>query len=373
MDTHLGLGFLMILIAAVSGGAFGLQYTIMRRYTVENVSLVSLFFATVVVPLIAINFLLPGWTTAIAQAGWRTNMMVFLFGFGWGLGAITFGYAFNLLGMALAATIIKGLTIALGSGVPLLRNWDAVAPDARTWTFIGIATLLLGTTVSGRAGILREREKSGPAPAKTHSDASHRQHSARRRIFLLGFIACVCSGFLSAFINLGFEFGNPLEENMKALFPGELTWRATLIRWMPMYWGGITALMIFMGGRMIRMGTWRNYLAPQSGRDFMIASSMGIVHFLAQIPYGIGAYYLGALGTSVGWGANIGMALIVATSIGFMTGEWRGVSRRAVSHILTGICVVIFATGLLAYANSLQTAYTAMPKMDVATTTAEAK
>jgi hypothetical protein len=86
---------------------------------------------------------------------------------------------------------------------------------------------------------------------------------------------------------------------------------------------------------------------------------MGVVHFLAQIPYGIGAYYLDKagradLGTTLGWGANIGMALIVAASIGFATGEWTGVSRRAVRTLLAGIAVLIFAIGILAYANSLQ-------------------
>src|SRR5687768_3041691 len=87
-------GFLFILIAAIAGGAFGLQYRVMRRYTVENTSLISLFFATIVVPLIAVQFLLPGWTGAIQEVDLRTNLLVYGFGFGWGLGAITYAYGF---------------------------------------------------------------------------------------------------------------------------------------------------------------------------------------------------------------------------------------------------------------------------------------
>jgi hypothetical protein len=162
------------------------------------------------------------------------------------------------------------------------------------------------------------------------------------------------SGGLSACANLGYDYAEPLEEAMG----GDLYWKATLIRWMPMYWGGITALLIFMGGSMLKNGTWRNYFAPGSLRDFSIASVMGAVHFLAQIPYGIGAYYLDKagradLGTTVGWGVNIGMALIVAASIGFATGEWTGISRRATNLLRLAIVVLIVAIGILAYSNSL--------------------
>jgi hypothetical protein len=48
------------------------------------------------------------------------------------------------------------------------------------------------------------------------------------------------------------------------------------------------------------------------------------------------------------------VALIVAASLGFITGEWKGVSKRAVNHLLVGIVVLIIALGVLAYAQSLQ-------------------
>jgi L-rhamnose-H+ transport protein len=352
------IGFGFILIAAVAGGAFGLQYRVMRKYTVENTSLISLFFATIVVPLIAAQILLPGWTDAIAEVGWSQNLLVFAFGFGWGLGAITYAYGFNILGMALAAAIIKGITIAIGSGWPLARRWEIVGPEVKTVTLLGLGILLVGTTLAGVAGVWREKELTGkhthdPDRPEEHLSTIPKQH---RGLFLVGLLMVLISGVLSSFANLGYDYARPLEQAMGS----DLHWKATLIRWMPMYWGGITALIIFMGGGMIRNGAWRNYFSPGTLRDFLIASSMGVVHFLAQIPYGIGAYYLDKagradLGTTVGWGANIGMALIVAASIGFATGEWVGVSRRSVRTLLAGIAVLIFAICILAYANSLQT------------------
>lgn len=345
-------GFGFIFIAAVAGGAFGLQYRVQRRYAVDNTALLSLFFATIVVPLIVINLVLPGWTKAISGAGLGAVLTVYLFGFGWGLGAITYAFGFNLLGMALGAAMIKGMSVAVGSGIPLVRRWDSVATEPKVLTILGILLLLAGTAISGKAGILRERDAqsaaglgAGPAEAKTA------QPQAKRTVFWRGMWWCAFSGVLSACANLGYDYGEPLQKAAAHL--GNLEFYGTLIRWMPMYWGGITALVLFMGGSMVRHGTWRNYFAPGSLRDFFVASSMGVVHFLAQIPYGIGAFYLGKLGTTVGFGVNLGMALIVASGIGFLTGEWKQASSAAKRTLYCGIAVLLAAMGVLAYANSL--------------------
>ena len=130
----------------------------MKKYTVENSSLLSLFFATIVIPLVAVHFILPGWTSVIREVRWETGLLVFVFGFCWGLGCITYAYGFNLLGMALAASLLKGVSVAVGAGVPLVRDWDRLPADAKTVTILGIAMLLAGTALGGRAGILRERE-----------------------------------------------------------------------------------------------------------------------------------------------------------------------------------------------------------------------
>lgn len=342
-------GFGMIFIAAVAGGAFGLQYRVMRRYSVDNASFLSMLFATIVVPLIAVYFILPEWTSAITAVGLQANLVVFVFGFGWGLGAITYAYGFSILGMALAASLLKGITVAIGSGVPLIRHWHEVSDEARLMTIFGILVLVIGTVIAGKAGVMREKEmREDPQKAEAVA-ASPVTYKPTGRIFWLGLASCLLSGILSACANLGYEFADSLEKAMG----GNLTWRATLIRWMPMYWGGITALTIFMGGSMIKHGTWRNYFTKDSLRDGLISSSMGGVHFLAQIPYGIGAFYLGTLGTTVGWGVNIGMALVVATTLGFLTGEWKGVSSTSTKTILSGIVVLMIAMGILAYANSL--------------------
>jgi len=357
MDVVFGFG--AIFIAAVAGGAFGLQYRVQRKYTVTNTALISLFFATIAVPLIVIHFLLPGWWDVLVDTEPRVFWLVFVLGFGWGLGAITYAFGFNLLGMALAAALIKGIAIGIGSGIPLFRRWDApeLTVGSKTLTIVGIIVLLVGTWISGRAGILRERELQGAreAPGPTPSGGGGKS------VLWMGMVWCLISGVLSACANLGYEFGEPLEQKYGAMAAaGELQqtepYNFTLIRWMPMWWGGMAALFVCMGGAMIRDGSWRNYSKAGTARDLFVASSMGVVHFLAQYPYGVGEYFLGELGTTVGWAVNIGMALIVAAGIGFLCGEWKGASKSSVKTILTGIFVLLGAIVLLGFAKALEAA-----------------
>jgi L-rhamnose-H+ transport protein len=120
-----------------------------------------------------------------------------------------------------------------------------------------------------------------------------------------------------------------------------------------MYWGGYLALSIVFGSKMLKRKTWRNYSGASAARDFGLAVLMGGLHFLAQIPYGMGTFYLGRLGTTVGWVVNIAFSLVVANLLGFITGEWRTAVALAKKIIVLGLTVMMVAVLVLAYANSL--------------------
>ena len=80
---------------------------------------------------------------------------------------------------------------------------------------------------------------------------------------------------------------------------------------------------------------------------------MGVIWFVATIPYGMGAYYLGRLGTSVGWAVYMAFTLLVASIFGFMTREWKGAPPRSIRTLYSGLSVLIAAIVLLALGNSM--------------------
>jgi hypothetical protein len=62
---------------------------------------------------------------------------------------------------------------------------------------------------------------------------------------------------------------------------------------------------------------------------------------------------LGALGASVGFGVVQGTLILGGQALGFLSGEWRGVTGKPRTHIGLAILVLVFSMLILAFGNSL--------------------
>ena len=336
-------GFGLIFFSAVCGGAFALPLRLRKRFEVENTMLVAFGFATIIIPLITASFFLPNWTQAISDTPSERILLVMALGFGWGIGGVTMALGINTIGMSITYATVMGLSTVVGSVIPMLRHWDAIPEAAKMWTFIGIAICVIGVIFCGRAGYLREKD------AQITEEASVRKKNIS--IFVLGFLACVVSGFLSACANIGFDQAQPIIDKMEQL--GAQPKFATLGGWMAMYWGGYLAMLIVFGSAIVRKKTLKNYTGAGAARDLILAVCMGLLHYLAQIPYGVGASYIGPeLGRTVGWAVCVASSLIVANLLGFGTGEWKKATAGSKNVLYLGLSVLIIAMICLAYANS---------------------
>lgn len=346
--NSLASGFALIMFSALAGGAFAVPLKMRRRYAWENTWLLGFFFALVVIPFATVSIFLPVWPQAVANSGVKTLAMATAFGFLWGWGAVTFAIGISAIGLSLGYAIIMGLNTAVGSIIPMARRWGEVAGEARVVILLGILACVAGVALCGRAGMLRER---AVAPDPSAAKVASAGHKTAAQLFLVGLLWCVLSGFLSACANLGFDFSNRIATQASLLGAGPLA--ASIGRWLPMYWGGFLAILIGTGSTLTKKGTWNNYWARGTSRDFILAILLGLGNFLAQIPYGMGAYFLGELGTSVGWAINIALSLLVANVFGFVTGEWKAASKSSVRMLYAGLAVLILAMVILAYGNSL--------------------
>ena len=104
---------------------------------------------------------------------------------------------------------------------------------------------------------------------------------------------------------------------------------------------------------MLKTGSWRNYAGAGAGRDALLSFAMGAFHFISQIAYGAGAYYVGRLGTTVGFAVMISASIIIANLFGFVTGEWKTAVRSSIHMLYVGLMGLIIAVLILAYGNSL--------------------
>ena len=336
------LGFALILFAAVCGGAFAVPMKRRRKFALENIYVLASLVTMIVIPFVAATLCLPDWPAAIRNSGGETVSRGLAYGFAWGIGAVTFGYGVTLAGLSLGYATIMGINTAVGSLLPFLVKspQDLFTPGGLV-ILLGIFGCVVGVAVCGRAGALREAADRANTPAG----------SQPRPRFFVALLICLVSGVLSACANLGFAFTLRIADEARKL--GAAPVIATLGSWMPVYWGGFTANLLWFGGAQIRNGTWRRNFTSGAGHDWWMALLMGTVWFLAMIPYGMGAYYLGRLGTSVGWAISIASSLVVANIFGFATGEWKGASRTAIRRLYLGLGILIAAMAVLGLGNSM--------------------
>jgi L-rhamnose-H+ transport protein len=349
-----GIGFALILFAALCGGVFAVPIKMKRTYELENLYVMAAFITMIAIPLLLAPLVLPHWKLAIAQAGAQVIWRGLLFGFAWGLGATAFGYGISMVGLSLGYAVIMGINTAVGSILPLIvQSHESWFSASGICVLMGVAGCIAGVAVCSVAGRMRDRrpqERTSAGENKGFSGSAANAPLPWHK-FALGFTLCIVSGVMSACANLGFAFTS--EVGAAAVRLGASPVVSGLASWMLVYWGGFAATFLWFGGQQLRRGTWRRYFGPGSLHDFRLAIGMGVLWFLAMIPYGMGAYYLGRLGTSAGWGISIAASLIVANLLGFFTGEWKGAPTSARNLLLAGLAVLIVSMACLAEGNSL--------------------
>lgn len=139
--------------------------------------------------------------------------------------------------------------------------------------------------------------------------------------FLQGFIMVIIGGILSIGPAFSFAYGQgAIVEAMRKQGAAELP--ATISVWAIGMFGGAIVNLIYASYQMTRNRSW-NRLG--GARDLSLAAVTGIQFFLFLVLFGVGIKSLGVLGTSVGTGIYQAMQTIGGQSIGFISGEWRGV------------------------------------------------
>jgi L-rhamnose-H+ transport protein len=347
MSGSLISGLALTVLGAVCAGALGLLLRLQRQYAWENTWLLSQLVTMILLPTIAAQLLLSHWIAAIQQVGTLRVCIVIALGFLWGIGSVAFAIGIERVGVSLGYATIMGVVTAMGSGIPMVRRWESIPANAKLTTLCGIAVCLVGVSLYGRAGILRERGQAAP---HTSSDGPMIvKHGSRLMIIGLGW--CFLSGVLSACSNIGFDFAAPIASAIEKMGAEPLL--ASLVRWIPVFWGGYIAVIIFSGVPMLRNRTWLNFTKAGTGLDFTRAIGLGALSFLAQWLYGMGASALGLLGTSVGYAVFLALSIVVALGFGFMIGEWKDAPKRSLKVLYAGVGVLITAVVILAYGSTL--------------------
>jgi len=334
MGHPLLLGVPLVMIAGFMSGCCMLPVKFVRSWEWENVWLVFSILSLVVIPWsLALAFVGRLFETYRALSAHQLAVPMLL-GAGWGIAQILFGVSVKRLGLGIAYAIIVGLSAILGTVVPFFVQQRALAKE-RTLELIICGVLIMATGIALTAWGGQINERAAPVRNPVH-----------RSYPLAIFLAVLC-GFMAPMLNYSFAFGQDIAKVAVAF--GNQPVRAAYAVWPVGLAGGLVPNLFYSAWLLVKNHTWS--LFRSNPPDFFRSSLMGVLWMGAFAIYGMSATFLGALGTSAGWGLLQIFMILTAILAGVFTGEWRYASRSAKLLLSIGIAGLTIATVLLAVSN----------------------
>lgn len=343
------VGFVLLLLGAVCGGSFGLPSKFVKKDTPwETLWGPFFFFVTILIPTTVFPLIAKDLFATCAAAGAAGVLMPVIFGFFWGLGSMTLGISFGLIGLSLAYALNYGAQIVIGGMGPFIIHHSDQLATAHGYTIMaGVAVCILGVIACGRAGTLKNKSQASDGDGQTVLTGAK---------LIKGLIVAVLSGVLCACYAIAASFGVEVAGISVDQY-GNPGWRAAFVVAALILWGGSASACGYCVYKLCVNKTWRTLTQPGIGKVLFIAFIMACLHDGAILFFGVGASMLGPLGIAIGYAAFMSFAIIVGNINGFLTKEWKGASKESIRWIVAGIGILIIGVSILAKGNFMQGEY----------------
>lgn len=339
---NIGLGIAIVIVAALLQGSFMVPMAYVRTWKWENSWAVFTLLGMFVFNWILAIWTIPSLGSVYSSVPMTAILIQVLFGLLWGIGAVCFGLGMAAVGFALGYAVIMGLVLGLGAFIPLaLLQPTEIATPKGMLILLGLAVVLVGIAVCGRAGIRKEREQGTRAGEITRTSTLS---------IGAGLLVCLLAGIFSCFPNVGFAFSKPLVNAATRLGAEE--------RWV----GNAVWAILFTFGGLVNLA-YCGYLF-QKNRSLALFGNQGLVRNVLLVAlmaamwigsfalYGLGAQFMGEWGPVVGWSVFIALSIGVASLWGIAQGEWRDTSSATRRWMFTGLAVIAAAILVLAFASA---------------------
>lgn len=361
-----------ILFHSLGGGASGswyMPYNWVKQWRWEIYWITGGIFSWLIMPYLAVVLTIPDWQGILHASSGSIIRNTYIMGLLWGVGGLTYGLAIRYLGMSLGNSVLLGITSVVGSlGLPVLRNVPGIAemiPSGLAFTdllgntgglivLLGIAILLAGIILSGRAGIKKDKDL-GNIKEGVNSEFKLSK----------GLIIAVISGVLSAFFSFGIDAGKEMaaiarslavEQNypflteeggsVKYLFENNIIFFVIL-------WGGLTTNFIWTTALILKNKTGGDFVDRKTPllSNYLFCALAGTTWFLQFFFYGMGETKIGNGASS--WTLHMATIILTANLWGFYRKEWKGVSKKTYNMILIGIGAILLSVIVIGVAKWL--------------------
>ncbi|MBT2159697.1 L-rhamnose/proton symporter RhaT [Zobellia barbeyronii] len=336
------LGFFWVLLAAIMLGFYAFPSKYIKRYEVANLWGSFWLFAMFIVPVLASFILVNGLGDTYAQVPSSVFVSVFFLSLLWGIGNLLWGISISKIGMALGFSLLIGVATLVGSMIPFfMGNMEQLQTPGGMVIVLGILIIMGGIILNGKAGLLRESNES------ITSDSSSSKNMKT------GIIMCIVGGICAAGFNLSYHVADNIG-HIGAISQeqfGNAPWIARLAVMLPSFIGSGVVTVLYFVYQLSKSKSWNKFASIASTKNIVLIAIMAIIYVASLIIYGLGAYNLGPLGTSVGFAVFQTGCIMVANLLGVFSGEWTNAGGKSKRFLYSGLLAMTGGIIVIAYGN----------------------
>ena len=332
------IGILLIAIGSLGAASFYVPFKKVRQWSWESYWIMQGVAAWLILPWLFAWITVPSGSlmSILHDTPSSAKWLTILFGALWGVGGLTFGLSIRYMGIALGQSIVLGLTAALGTIIPAVVAGDSLfGSRAGILTLVGVAVALVGITIIGYAGALKNRNLSEEERKKAVKEFALRK----------GILIALLSGVMSASFAFGYQSGVPIEEAAAAYGTNELfVSNPTLIF---ILLGGFITNFFYCAYLNIKNKTYRDYFSVSAGTFFnnvFFTFLAGFLWFLQFHFYGMGKSQVPESMEVFSWSILMSLNIAIANIWGIFLNEWKGVGKRTIAILVVGIIILILST-----------------------------
>lgn len=344
MNANPVLGIFLHALGGLAAGSFYIPYKGIKNWSWESAWILGGIFSWIIMPWTMASILIPNLGLVLSNAPQSSLMWTYIFGAMWGVGGLTYGLSMRYLGLSLGNAVALGFCAAFGTIIPPLflgQFGVLLSTLAGIVTLAGVLICVSGIAVSGRAGMLKERELSDEAKKQTLSEFN----------FGKGIWIATLSGIMSACMAFAFAAGKPIGEF--AMQHGTASvWQNIPVLIVALA-GGFTTNFIWCLFLNFKNKSFKDYVTAPILRNLVLAAIAGCTWYMQFFFYGMGTTYMGPFDFA-SWTIHMDFIIVFSTLWGLFFLEWRGTSKHAFRLVLAGIAVLILSTVVIGYGTYLK-------------------
>ncbi len=342
------LGIFYHAVGGFAAGSFYIPFNKVKNWAWEVYWLVGGLFAWIIAPWVTSVIFVPDLLFLLKQISFSQMLWPYIFGVLWGIGGLTFGLTMRYLGMSLGMALALGLTATFGTLVPPIyfgKFYLLISQTSGLVTLGGVLICLIGIAITGRAGILKDKELSNEQKTEHIKEFDLKK----------GIWVAIIAGVMSACFAFGIAAGKPIAELAIQYGTPKLFSNSPIFIFILL--GGFTTNFIWCLFLSIKNKSIGDYIKTEKTpvlNNYFFSALAGITWYFQFMFYGMGTTKMGAYDFA-SWSIHMAFIIIFSNMWGLILKEWKGSSHKTLRIIVLGLIILVLSTMIIGLGNYIQT------------------